>query len=40
MSVVVRAAATAAAPELVLRPWRDGDAEALLRAYQVRVLRS
>ncbi|MCW3820000.1 GNAT family N-acetyltransferase [Micromonospora sp. DR5-3] len=40
MSMVLRAAATATAPELVLRPWRADDADALLAAYRDPVLRS
>ncbi|MFE9206533.1 GNAT family N-acetyltransferase [Micromonospora sp. NPDC007230] len=40
MSMVLRADATAAAPALVLRPWRAGDAEALLAVYRDPVLRS
>ncbi|PZF96760.1 GNAT family N-acetyltransferase [Micromonospora deserti] len=36
---VLPAPATASAPELVLRPWRDTDAEALLAAYRDPVLR-
>lgn len=40
MPIVLRAAATPTAPGLLLRPWRDDDADALLAAYQDPVLRS
>ncbi|MFI2713508.1 GNAT family N-acetyltransferase [Micromonospora sp. NPDC018662] len=40
MSVVLSAAATPTAPGLLLRPWRDGDADALLEAYRDPVLRA
>lgn len=40
MPIVLRAAATTAAPALTLRPWRDDDAEALLAAYRDPVLRA
>lgn len=40
MPVLLRAAATATAPALVLRPWRDHDLDALRQAYQDPVLRS
>ncbi|WP_433280156.1 GNAT family N-acetyltransferase [Micromonospora sp. CA-244673] len=40
MPIVLHAAATLSAPGLLLRPWRDDDAEALLAAYRDPVLRS
>lgn len=40
MPIVLHAAATPSAPGLLLRPWRDDDAEALLAAYRDPVLRS
>ncbi|MGW5672031.1 GNAT family N-acetyltransferase [Micromonospora sp. NPDC003776] len=40
MSIVLRAPATSAAPELLLRPWCDGDVDALLAAYRDPVLLS
>ncbi|MCW3844453.1 GNAT family N-acetyltransferase [Micromonospora yasonensis] len=40
MSIVLRAAPTPTAPGLLLRPWRDGDVEALLAAYRDPVLLS
>ncbi|PTA45014.1 GNAT family N-acetyltransferase [Micromonospora sp. RP3T] len=40
MSVLLSAAATPTAPGLLLRPWRDGDADALLEAYRDPVLRA
>ncbi|WBB68758.1 GNAT family N-acetyltransferase [Micromonospora sp. WMMD812] len=39
MSIILRAPATAAAPELILRPWRDDDRDVLLAAYRDPVLR-
>ncbi|MFG1888918.1 GNAT family N-acetyltransferase [Micromonospora sp. NPDC049051] len=36
---MLRAPATATLPELLLRPWRDDDAEALIAAYRDPVLR-
>jgi RimJ/RimL family protein N-acetyltransferase len=39
MSIVLRAPATPTAAELLLRPWCDRDAEALLEAYRDPVLR-
>ncbi|MFC3502877.1 GNAT family N-acetyltransferase [Micromonospora krabiensis] len=38
MSSILRAPARASAPELILRPWRDDDRDALLTAYQDPVL--
>ncbi|GAA3781440.1 GNAT family N-acetyltransferase [Micromonospora maritima] len=40
MSIVLSAGATPTAPGLLLRPWRDGDADALLEAYRDPVLRA
>ncbi|RKN16232.1 N-acetyltransferase [Micromonospora musae] len=40
MSIILRAPATASAPELLLRPWRDDDRDALIAAHQDPVLRS
>ncbi|MBY8875770.1 GNAT family N-acetyltransferase [Micromonospora sp. PLK6-60] len=40
MPIVLRAAPTSTAPGLLLRPWRDGDRDALLDAYRDPVLRS
>ncbi|MFD2765245.1 GNAT family N-acetyltransferase [Micromonospora eburnea] len=40
MSIVLHAPPTPSAPGLLLRPWRVGDAEALLAAYRDPVLRS
>lgn len=37
---MLHAAPTATAPGLLLRPWRDDDADALLAAYRDPVLRS
>ncbi|WP_432095255.1 GNAT family N-acetyltransferase [Streptomyces sp. bgisy100] len=34
MTVTVRLAATASRPALLLRPWEDGDADALIEAYR------
>ncbi|MFE9692206.1 GNAT family N-acetyltransferase [Micromonospora sp. NPDC005806] len=39
MSIVLRAPATSVAPELVLRPWRGDDVDAVLEAYRDPVLR-
>ncbi|MGR6319566.1 GNAT family N-acetyltransferase [Micromonospora soli] len=39
MPIVLRAPATSATPELVLRPWRDDDIDAVLAAYRDPVLR-
>ncbi|MEU8046529.1 GNAT family N-acetyltransferase [Micromonospora echinofusca] len=36
---MLRASATATLPELLLRPWRDDDADALIAAYLDPVLR-
>ncbi|MEV4663021.1 GNAT family N-acetyltransferase [Micromonospora echinofusca] len=36
---MLRASATATLPELLLRPWRDDDADALIAAYRDPVLR-
>ncbi|MEV0808871.1 GNAT family N-acetyltransferase [Micromonospora sp. NPDC050200] len=36
--MILRAAATASAPALLLRPWRDDDADALLEVYRDPVL--
>jgi RimJ/RimL family protein N-acetyltransferase len=40
MSTILRTTASPAAPGLVLRPWRDGDIDALLEAYRDPVLRA
>ncbi|SIR58959.1 GNAT family N-acetyltransferase [Micromonospora avicenniae] len=40
MPIILRAPATASAPELLLRPWRDDDQDALIVAHQDPVLRS
>ena len=40
MSVTLRAAPTAAAPGLVLRCWRDDDADALVEAHRDPELRA
>ncbi|MGB2570113.1 GNAT family N-acetyltransferase [Micromonospora citrea] len=40
MSMTLRAPATADAPALVLRPWRDDDVDALLRAHRDPTLRA
>ena len=40
MSIVLSAPATPTAPALLLRPWRDGDAGALIEAYRDPVLRA
>ncbi|MEU2614039.1 GNAT family N-acetyltransferase [Micromonospora sp. NPDC007271] len=40
MSIVLHAPPTSSAPGLLLRPWRDGDADALLAAYRDPVLLS
>lgn len=40
MSMTLRAPATASAPALVLRPWRDDDVDALLRAHRDPTLRA
>lgn len=40
MSIVLSAPATSTAPALLLRPWRDGDADALIEAYRDPVLRA
>ncbi|MER6591310.1 GNAT family N-acetyltransferase [Micromonospora purpureochromogenes] len=40
MSVVLRVPATTSAAELVLRPWRDDDIEALLEIYRDPELRA
>jgi RimJ/RimL family protein N-acetyltransferase len=39
MRIDLRAPATPSAPELVLRPWREDDLEALLEIYRDPVLR-
>ncbi|MGK5740643.1 GNAT family N-acetyltransferase [Micromonospora sp. URMC 103] len=39
MSIILSAPATVSAPELLLRPWRDDDRDALLAAYRDPVLR-
>ncbi|MEV0428074.1 GNAT family N-acetyltransferase [Micromonospora sp. NPDC050495] len=39
MPIVLRAAPTPTAPGLLLRPWRDGDADELLAAYRDPLLR-
>ncbi|MFF5072583.1 GNAT family N-acetyltransferase [Micromonospora olivasterospora] len=39
MPVLLRAPATPHAPELLLRPWRDADADALVEVYRDPVLR-
>ncbi|SCG54530.1 GNAT family N-acetyltransferase [Micromonospora halophytica] len=40
MSMTLRAPATASAPALVLRPWRDDDVDALLLAHRDPTLRA
>ncbi|SBT41549.1 GNAT family N-acetyltransferase [Micromonospora auratinigra] len=40
MSIVLHAPATPTAPDLVLRPWRADDLDAVLEAYRDPVLRS
>ncbi|MBQ1046714.1 MULTISPECIES: GNAT family N-acetyltransferase [unclassified Micromonospora] len=40
MSIVLSAPATPTAPGLLLRPWCDGDADALIEAYRDPVLRA
>ncbi|MEU3456264.1 GNAT family N-acetyltransferase [Micromonospora sp. NPDC006766] len=40
MSIVLHAPSTPTAPGLLLRPWRGGDADALLTAYRDPVLLS
>ncbi|AXO34486.1 GNAT family N-acetyltransferase [Micromonospora sp. B006] len=40
MSLVLSAPATPTAPGLLLRPWRDGDVDALIEAYRDPVLRA
>lgn len=39
MPILLRAPASPSAPELLLRPWRAEDADALIEVYRDRVLR-